>query len=527
MIGADYLQERQITSCFLDAVASKTQDMAYGRSNAKSYKILGIQRVKVDKSYIPYTITGMSKRGILRQIPKVDRILALPDVVSLLDQHPRPEVLTAVRLVLADLRESLNIGRQTVLPDTSEIGCLIATRLAGRTVPSLRHVINGSGVVVHTNLGRSPLADTAERAIHTVSAGYSNLEFDLATGERGSRYAHVEGLLCELTGCEAALVVNNNAAAVILALSSLANGREAIVSRGELVEIGGSFRIPDVMCQSGARLVEVGCTNRTHIRDYLLAINDATALLLKVHTSNFAIVGFTAEASPAELSSLGRETGIPVLLDAGSGCLVDLSPYGIKGEPTIRQYLDFGVDAVTFSGDKLLGGPQAGIIAGRKKLIEPMKHHPLLRALRIDKLSLAALEATLRLYRDEQQALAAIPTLRMLTMSAGMLSRRAGRIIRYLRKHLSQTMTFKLHQGESSAGGGSFPLLRLPTILIELCIAGATPLRIESALRMTTPPVVGRIHRDRFLLDVRTLLDRDVFPLLASLQEAVILLAEK
>ena len=308
--------------------------------------------------------------------------------------------------------------------------------LPSRSRPSLQAVVNGTGVVVHTNLGRSPLADEAEEAIHTVSAGYSNLEFDLETGERGTRYAHVEGLICELTGAEAALVVNNNAAAVILALSSLAQGREVIVSRGELVEIGGSFRIPDVMRQSGARLVEVGTTNRTHLRDFLAAITDATALLLKIHTSNFAIVGFTADASVAEMSALGRETGMPVMLDAGSGCLIDLSPYGISGEPTIRQYLDAGADVVTFSGDKLLGGPQAGLIAGRRRFIEPMKRHPLLRALRMDKLNLASLEATLRLYRDERQALAAIPTLRMLTMTAEELARRADMIARRLRRTL-------------------------------------------------------------------------------------------
>ena len=468
-----------------------------------------------------------SKHGMLKQIPKVDRILGLPDVVCLLGRHPRLEVLTAARLVLACLRESVKNGEQTVLPDNNEIAGLIASELEGRTAPSLRGIINGTGVVVHTNLGRSPLADAAEQAIHSISAGYSNLEFDLAAGKRGSRYSHVEGLLCELTGCEAALVVNNNAAAVILALSSLAGGREVIVSRGELVEIGGSFRIPDVMRQSGARLVEVGCTNRTYISDYLDSITDATALLLKVHTSNFAVVGFTSEASLDEMSTLGRQTGIPVMLDAGSGCLVDLSPYGIKGEPTIRQYLDFGIDLVTFSGDKLMGGPQAGIIAGKKCLIEPMKRHPLLRALRMDKLCLAALEATLRLYRDERQAMAAIPTLRMLTMTAEKLSRRADRIIRYLRRRLPDTVSFNRHQGESSAGGGSFPLLQLPTSLIEVRITGATPLLIESKLRMTTIPVVGRIHRDRFLLDTRTLLDRDLTPLLASLQEAVILLEEK
>ncbi|MBC7962149.1 MAG: L-seryl-tRNA(Sec) selenium transferase [Steroidobacteraceae bacterium] len=469
----------------------------------------------------------LTKQNILTQIPKVDRVLEWPDVLQLLERHPRPEVLVAVRLILERLRESVRRGTQTVLPDNGDIIAMIASELSRRSAPSLRRVINGSGVVVHTNLGRSPLADAAEQAIHTVSAGYSNLEFDLECGERGSRYSHVEGLLCELTGSEAALVVNNNAAAVILALSSLAQGRDVIVSRGELVEIGGSFRIPDVMCQSGARLVEVGCTNRTHIRDYLEAISDTTALLLKVHTSNFAIVGFTAEVTLAEMSTMGRKAGIPVMLDAGSGCLIDLSPYGIKGEPTIRQYLESGVDVVTFSGDKLLGGPQAGIIAGSRAVIEPMKRHPLLRALRMDKLNLASLEATLRLYRDERQALTEIPTLRMLTMTPKEISLRAERIIRYLRRHLPDSVSLIRHPGESSAGGGSFPLLQLPTTLIEIRIKGASPSGTESTLRQTSTPIVGRIHRERFLIDARTILDNDFLPLLASLQEAVIMLAEK
>lgn len=469
----------------------------------------------------------MTSRETLKNIPKVDRVLEWPEVRLFLEKHPRPEVLLAVRSILDRLRDSVKAGTQTVLPESGSIAGMIGSELGARTSPSLRQVINGSGVVVHTNLGRSPLADIAEQAIHTVSAGYSNLEFDLASGERGSRYSHVEGLLCELTGSESALVVNNNAAAVILALSSLAQGREVIVSRGELVEIGGSFRIPDVMSQSGARLVEVGCTNRTHLRDYLAAITDGTSLLLKVHTSNFAIVGFTAEATLAEMSTLGRETGIPVMLDAGSGCLIDLAPYGIKGEATVSQYLEAGADIVTFSGDKLLGGPQAGIIVGKKELIEPMKKHPLLRALRMDKLNLASLEATLRLYRDERQALAEIPTLRMLTLSPKELSSRADRIIRYLRRQLPGTVSLVRHPGESSAGGGSFPLLQLPTTLIEVRISGATPCHIESALRKTSTPVVGRVHRDRFLLDARTILDKDFPPLLASLSEAAIMFAEK
>ena len=298
---------------------------------------------------------------MMKAIPKVDRVLGWPQISALLEIHPRPELLAAVRTVLDLLRDRVRNGAGAEALEPEGITARIASELTSRSRPSLQPVINGSGVVVHTNLGRSPLADEAETAIHTVSAGYSNLEFDLQTGERGSRYTHVEGLICELTGAEAALVVNNNAAAVILALSSLARGREVIISRGELVEIGGSFRVPDVMRQSGADMVEVGTTNRTHIGDFRNAITDATALLLKVHTSNFSIVGFTADVPVAEMASLGREAGLPVMLDAGSGCLIDLSPYGICGEPTIRQYLEAGADVVTFSGDKLLGGPQAGL----------------------------------------------------------------------------------------------------------------------------------------------------------------------
>ncbi|MDA8413990.1 MAG: L-seryl-tRNA(Sec) selenium transferase [Desulfobacteraceae bacterium] len=469
---------------------------------------------------------AVAARNVMKEIPKVDRMLCWPEIAALLDKHPRPEVLSAVRCVLELVREEIRHNPDASL-ESGRIISLIVAELASRSRASLRAVVNGTGVVVHTNLGRSPLADEAERALQTISTGYSNLEFDLSTGERGTRYDHVEGLICELTGAEAALVVNNNAAAVILALSSLAQGGEVIVSRGELVEIGGSFRIPDVMRQSGAILVEVGTTNRTHIRDFQAAITDATALLLKVHTSNFAIVGFTAEASLAEMAALGQEAGRPVMLDAGSGCLIDLTPYGITGEPTISRYLDAGADVVTFSGDKLLGGPQAGLIAGKRSFIDPMKRHPLLRALRMDKLCLAALEATLRLYRDERRALLAIPTLRMLTMTAEQLSRRADVIIRRLRRTLPDTASLLKHPGESSAGGGAFPLLQLPTSLIEFKMAGHSPQKIEAALRRAATPVIGRIHRDRFLLDARTVMDRDLSVLAQSMAEACACLAKE
>jgi L-seryl-tRNA(Ser) seleniumtransferase len=460
-----------------------------------------------------------SVQDVLRTIPKVDRVLEWGELTGILAEHPRPVIITAVRTVLEQLRDNILTAGQTSVPDRVRIIHMIAVELTERTTSSLRAVVNGTGVVVHTNLGRSPLAREAEEAIHTVSAGYSNLEFNLDTGERGTRYDHVEGLISELTEAEAALVVNNNAAAVILALTSLAQGRDVIVSRGELVEIGGSFRIPDVMRQSGARLVEIGTTNRTHCRDYQAAITETTALMLKVHTSNFAIVGFTAGVTVSDMASLGREKEIPVMLDAGSGCLINLAPYGISGEPTIREYLAEGADIVSFSGDKLLGGPQAGIIAGKRQYIEPMKRHPLLRALRMDKLNLAALEATLRLYRDERRALTSIPTLRMLTLTAQQLARRADMISRKLKKTLPDNVTIIRHPGESSAGGGSFPLLQLPTTLIEIRIAGVAPQQIESALRRAVVPVIGRIQRDRFLLDVRTILDSDRQALSDSLNQ--------
>ena len=456
---------------------------------------------------------------ILRQIPKVDRVLAWDRMAVLVSSHPRPELLSAVRTVLERLRAAIRSGASCELSE-ERIFSLVSAELDQQGAPSLCNVINGSGVVIHTNLGRSPLADDAEEAIRKAARGYSNLEYDLSTGERGTRNVHVESLICELTGAEAALVVNNNAAAVILALSSHAQGRDVIVSRGELVEIGGSFRIPEVMLQSGAHLVEVGATNRTHVRDYRAAINDATALLLKVHASNFAMVGFTAEVTVEDMSVLGREAGVPVMVDAGSGCLIDLAAYGIAHEPTVRRYLDWGADVVTFSGDKLLGGPQAGIIAGRRDIVEPMKRHPLLRALRMDKLSLAALEATLRLYRDERRAILDIPTLRMLTMQPTDVSRRADRILRVLRRSLGKAVTLLKHQGESSAGGGTLPLLRLPTSVIEVRIGDLSVQQIEQSLRQASTPIIGRIHRDRFLLDVRTILDRDLPGLALSLAEA-------
>ena len=453
---------------------------------------------------------------LLRQIPKVDKILEWDGLKPLLDRHPRPTVLAAVRYVLDTVRAEVREGTAGTA-DLAEAAMTarIAREIERSTAPSLRRVVNGTGVVIHTNLGRSPLAAPARPLLDSIAYGYSNLEFDLERGERGSRYAHVERLLCELTGAEAALVVNNNAAAVLLSLSALATGKEVIVSRGELVEIGGSFRIPDVMRQGGAILREVGTTNRTHPRDYRQAITPETGLLLKVHSSNFAVVGFTAEVSPAELVAIGREQALPVMADAGSGSLLDLSRFGICGEPTVQEFVAAGVDVITFSGDKLLGGPQAGLIVGRAEFVAPLRKHPLLRALRIDKLTLAALEATLRLYRDERQALAEIPTLRMLTASGAELKNRAQRLTRRLRRALPATIRLTPVAGTSQVGGGAYPLLELPTTLVAVERDGISPQEMEERLRRAPVPVIGRIQRGRFLLDVRTLLDDDL-PLLAE-----------
>lgn len=444
----------------------------------------------------------------------MDLLLAWPEIAILKEAGGLVAVRSAAKSVLSILRGQMAQGRPVDLSPT-QIARLVKEELLRSESPSLKKVINGSGVVIHTNLGRSPLPSAALEAITNCASGYSNLEFDLTKGERGERYVHVEQLLCELTGAEASLVVNNNAAAVLLALSAIAANREVIVSRGELVEIGGSFRIPDVMKQSGATLVEVGTTNRTHPADYQQAVGEKTALLLKVHSSNYSIVGFTAEPSVTQMAAISKNAEIPVMIDAGSGCLMDLSGFGITGETTVRKHLEDGADLVTFSGDKLLGGPQAGLIVGRHDIIRTLKRHPLLRALRIDKLSLAALEATLRLYRDEQKALQQIPTMRMLSMTAEELAGQARRTKRRLHRLLQSDFTIQIVTGSSSSGGGTSPLAQLPTTLLKISLPEISAHHLESALRATTPPVIGRLQQNGFYLDIRTLSDSDT-PLLAA-----------
>ena len=454
----------------------------------------------------------------LKMIPKVDRVLQWDAVRQLLGTHSRGLLLKALRSVLDRLRAAALAGSlDEAAFGEAAICSALSQEIASLGAPSLKKVINGSGIVIHTNLGRSILPEAARDALNNIAFSYSNLEFDLDAGVRGSRYSHVESLICELTGAEAAIVVNNNAAAVLLALSSMASGREAVVSRGELVEIGGSFRIPDVMRLSGVTLTEVGTTNRTHAKDYSGAVCPETGLFLKVHCSNFAVVGFTAEVSAPELVALGTAAGVPVLADMGSGNLVDLSGLLPCEEPTVQDFVRAGVDVITFSGDKLLGGPQAGLIVGKKAFIEPMKKHPLLRALRMDKLTLASLEATLGLYRDERMALREIPTLRMLTVPPAELASRARRMLRQLRRQAPEAVTLTLCPGFSQAGGGTLPLLQLPTTLFEVRVGGLSPNEVEAALRKREVPVIGRISKGAFLLDPRTVLDGDLDELAAAL----------
>lgn len=458
---------------------------------------------------------------MFKNIPKVDKVMEWPGVKELFTTHPRQVVVDAIRLTLESLRAATVRGETDA--ESFEENALVRrihNELERGQDPALRRVVNATGVIIHTNLGRAPLAETVIDAVRDAASGYCNLEFDLEKGTRGSRSARVEELLRRLIGAEAAIVVNNNAAAVLLALSSLARGKEVIVSRGELVEIGGSFRIPDVMTQSGAFLREVGTTNRTHPRDYRSAVTPDTALLLKIHTSNFKVVGFTTSVSVAELSDIGRDTAIPVMVDAGSGNIVDLAPLGIQDEPTVREYLDAGADVVTFSGDKLLGGPQAGIIVGRKACLDAMKTHPLYRALRVDKLTLAALDGTLRLYADERQASLMIPVLRMLTMSPEELADRARLFARRMRRALPSDVMVKAIPGFSQVGGGSVPEVGLPTTLVSVTIPGITPQNLDLRLRTGATPIVGRISQGEFLLDVRTVSD-DEFPDVVSALSAI------
>lgn len=437
---------------------------------------------------------------------------------------PRWAVVEAIREVLERWRRMLATGQSESAPaDLPSRATLvvevkqIALRLNG---PALRRLINATGVVIHTNLGRAPLAEVGIERIVEVAQGYSNLEYDLEQGERGSRQGHVEWLLCRLTGAEAALAVNNNAAAVLLAINTLAEGREVVVSRGELVEIGDSFRIPDIMRRAGGILREVGTTNRTYLRDYEEAIGATSAMLLKVHTSNFRIQGFVSQVPVAELASLGEKTGLPVVEDVGSGALVDLSQIGLSKEPMPSESIRAGADLVTFSGDKLLGGPQAGLIVGKRLLVEKLRRNPLARAVRIDKLTLAALEATLRLYLDEGRAFSHVPVLRALAMPLQEIEQRARRLCDRIAALASGHLEVSVIDGTSEVGGGALPLEAIPTRLVAVQAAHLTAPILEGRLRRTDPPVMVRIKDGLVVLDPRTVLE-DELETLANLVASV------
>ncbi|PYO01574.1 MAG: L-seryl-tRNA(Sec) selenium transferase [Candidatus Rokuibacteriota bacterium] len=454
----------------------------------------------------------------LRRLPAVDQVLR--EVVDRPETRgvPRPRLTALVREVLEAERRRV-LSEETEPPNSDALAGRVLEHIGRRSAFSLRPVINATGVVLHTNLGRAPLSALALERVASVAEGYSNLELDLASKERGSRYAHVEELLRRLTGAEDALVVNNNAAAVLLALETLAHGKEVVVSRGELIEIGGEFRIPDIMMRSGAVLREVGATNRTHLKDYVGAIGSGTALLLKVHTSNYRVVGFTADVSSRELVALGRERGLPVMEDLGSGSLVDLRRWGFPYEPTVQEVVGAGVDLVSFSGDKLLGGPQAGIVVGRRGLVERLKKNPWNRALRIDKLTLAALEATLYAY-DAGRALETVPTLQLLTEPLVAVRRRAQRVLTRLGPELKQRLAAQLVEDRAQVGGGALPTVELPTVVVALGATAPQARALDEALRRGSPPALGRIVDDRLFLDCRTVLPAQVNALAAVVTAA-------
>jgi len=447
-------------------------------------------------------LAAVAKAANLRRaIPSVERLLRAPTGAALAARWRREHVVGTTRAVLDEVRRAAREG--TPVPPEDEVLRRVAARLEAGSAPRLVRVVNASGVVLHTNLGRAPLAEEAIAALVAAARHASSLELDLASGRRGDRDRLVEEDLRALTGAEAALVVNNNAAAVLLALNTLAVERDVLVSRGELVEIGGSFRIPDVMAKSGARLREVGTTNRTHADDYRRALGPATALLLKVHTSNYRVVGFTAAVDLPELVAIGREAGVPVVEDLGSGALVDLSALGLPREPVVRERIAAGADLVTFSGDKLLGGPQAGIVVGRRDLVTRLAANPLRRALRPDKLTLAALGATLRLYRESPDLPAALPVLRWLTRPLAELEEVGRAAAPALARRLGEGYRVTVVPSECEVGSGAVPAVPLASRALAVEHPGVSAERIAARFRGARPPVLGRIHEGRFLLDLR------------------------
>lgn len=461
----------------------------------------------------------MQKKNLFRLIPKVDEILEDDRIKELLEHMPRKLVVDSIREEIDSLRKDImenKVDEEEVNRRIKILVDLVLERANKKASYKLKRVVNATGVILHTNLGRALINKEVMENVVDIASNYSNLEFDIEKGERGSRYSHLKEILVEITGAEDAMVVNNNAAAVLLVLSTMAKGREVIVSRGELIEIGGSFRIPDVMEQSGATLKAVGTTNKTHLYDYENAINENTAALMKVHTSNYRVLGFTSSVSTEELYTLKEKYDIPLIEDLGSGVLVDLSQFGLEYEPTVQDSIKRGVDIVTFSGDKLLGGPQAGIIVGKKKYIDEMKKNPLTRAFRVDKFCIAALEATLRLYLDQRVALEKIPTLKMLSMTLDELEGKAKRLHGELTNRIKdENCSFQIVDSYSEVGGGSLPLEKLPTKCIMISLKGLSTAEFEKALREYDIPIITRIYKDNIFMDLRTVRE-DEFHIIAD-----------
>jgi L-seryl-tRNA(Ser) seleniumtransferase len=463
-----------------------------------------------------------SKRKDLRSLPSVGSLLESPELSAYRGRAPHAVLAAAARDAIAAARASLaGPGKKPALPTREAILRDAAARVEQGLHPAPRPLINATGIVLHTNLGRAVLAEEAVSAVAEAARRYTDLELDLATGSRGSRMAHVEPILTELLGAEAALVVNNNAAAMLLALNTFALGKEAIVSRGQLVEIGGSFRIPEILQQAGATLREVGTTNKTRLRDYERAVGPDTGLLLRVHPSNFAMVGFTEEVTREDLVALARRKRLPLVEDIGSGALIDFTRWGLPAEPMAREALAQGVSVVCMSGDKLLGGPQAGILAGKRKLIQALKQNPMARAVRVDKLTLAALVATLRLYREPEKAETAIPTLRMLREPAESVRARAEEILRGLGADRASQRRAEVVACTTEVGGGAMPLARVPSYALALRPAQGKVEDLARSLRTGPDPVIGRIESGRLLLDLRTVHRDEHERLAASIARAL------
>lgn len=443
------------------------------------------------------------RRRVLRALPSVDELLRSAELSAAVKAHPAGLVTDAVRFAVESVRAGILEGEVSGVT-TEEISSLALARMEELLKPSLTRVVNATGTVLHTNLGRAPMSPDAAEAARLAALNYVNLEMDVTTGERGERDSLVTGLINRLTGAEASCVVNNNAAAVLVTLNTLASGREVVVSRGELIEIGGSFRLPEVMEKSGCLMKEVGTTNRTHPSDYTGALSEDTALLFKAHRSNYTVAGFTSEVDLRELVEIGSEAGLPVVEDLGAGSLVDLSAYGLPREPVVRERIALGADCVTFSGDKLLGGPQAGIIAGKRELVERIRKNPLKRALRADKMTLASLEATLRLYLDPERLPERLPVLRTMTRDVRSIARAASRAAAMLRDALGEGFSVEVAEDVSVVGGGSLPGHTLPTRVVAVTHPELSAGKIYRLFISSDPPVVGRLKNDRFLLDMRT-----------------------